>query len=321
MTEANSASPSPSNGTTNGSSAATAPAPGVSTPTPTPKNGEGAVAPAPAKPAGWSPIKRELPFNDGRKLAFELRTEEDLDRHLYKSEHFDKTHKERLRLEKENAELLRLAKESPREFLKAAGHDWQQLMKSAIEEELRTAQMTQEQRAVEQARREAQRIKKQEAERYEQLQREHQELLQRHEWAQQEPHWRAALEKRGRLGDEAYLTLLSQVGVELSELNLSPEQVATEADERWASMVESYLDKAPVETLLKRLQSRLTPQQLWSLLGDDTQRKALMSEGLKWHKSLKGTQSATPPPVQPKREEPREYMTPAEWAAERAKRR
>jgi hypothetical protein len=325
-----------SNGT-NGTSAPQKPAPGVVTPTPTPKNGEGAVAkgpgiadtpPKPKNPWGDSSLKVPLKFK-GKEEEVEFNSVDDLTRIAQKARLADSQGE---RANKAEAQLKAILEMGEDAFFKARGINPEEYVMKKAQEMLRLQEMSADQRAIETARQEAAAAKQQAASIQAEFQRLQQERAQEAQWQQEGPQWEAALKSRDRIGDKAYTELAANIAAFLVQngIEATPEQICGEADEQWNKTAARYATGSPTRTFqaiaanldpgeaLKVLAPRLTPELLWGVLSDDAARRQVMAFGLAWHKGLKGTQTATQPPAQPRnRDQSGKYLTESEWRAKR----
>jgi hypothetical protein len=295
----------PTNGAT---SKGTAPASGVSTPTPTPKGGEGAVAnmPAPgqqsetpAKPA-FNPIRTKLKFGDGAEEEVEVGDEETLQRRLIAAKGFDKAQKQYLAEQK--------ARQADAEKLKALGFDPNNpdaYFQKRLEEEARRHGMTEEQRAIDDAKREAATVKARALATQKQLQAQLAELQDQRAWQELEPRLQSAMTQHGMIGDTHAMESIERVAQEFinAGLDVPPEQVVAEAAARDKERFSNRLVALPSEAIWKQL--------------PEAKRKELMAIGVAEWKAARGVQTSTPAPAQPKPQGPKEYLTPYEYLAKR----
>lgn len=295
---------------TNGSTAPTTPAPGVA-PVSTPKSGEGAVTPSAPT---WTPIERELQFNDGTKKKYRFESQEELDRHLYNSAGFDKAQKKALELERK----LKAEEAADEEaLLRSRGKDPDAYFAKRLEAEIARQYMTAEQRQQADA---SEKMKALEA-RNQVLERamkaEWQKKQDEKQWTERAPLIRDALiAAEVTEVDDDFAADLEWAEKKLQKLGVpwdAKTHVAEALDRRkqgkeawlgslkpeaFLSLGKSAIHKLPAEAIYKTL----TPEQQKAI-------GQLQADEFKANNGL----SSVPIAPAPKPEKPKEYMTPEQW--------
>jgi len=271
----------------NGTSAPQSPAPGVTSQTPAPKSGEGAVAPKPAlgstTPA-WQPIKLKLPVRDGEPEEVELASEEEAVRTAIRAKQFDRANKERLQLQRQLEDMKARAARGDPEALKALGFDPEAYFTKRLEEEARRAGLSEQDRAIDDARRRTEAAERK-AEAIQQQMRAHlEEQAEARAWDALEPRLKAAMAQHEMIGDTYAMERIERVAQEFisAGLDVPPEQVVAEAAARDKEQFQARVGKVPAAALRKLL----SPEQFKELAGIYLQ---------EW-KAARGATTATPPP-------------------------
>jgi hypothetical protein len=287
--------------TGNGASGVQAPKPAVA---PTPKNGEGAVVPStPVEAPKWQPLKLKLPTRDGEPEEVEFASEEEAVRTAIRAKQFDRANKERLELARWKAETTERAKKGDVEAIKALGFDPEAYFQKRLEEEARRHQMTEQERAIDDAKRSSEAAERK-AQSYKQQLRQHlEEQAEARAWGELEPRLKSAMQEAGMIGDAGAMREISTVAQEFIDagMDVPPEVVVKEAAQR---------DK---ERFLSRLAS-LEPKALWAHLPPAVRKQLGFMAAAEWRAS-RGPMSAIAKPQEqkPAPAQPKEYLTPAEY--------
>jgi hypothetical protein len=312
MSDGVSTGSAPSPAPSNGASGTTAPAPGTTSAPVTPKNGEGAVTGAPAQgetKATWQPLKTKLKFGDGQEEDVELADEETLQRRLIAAKGFDRAQKEALALKREKEQreaLLKRANDGDPQALKALGINPDTYFQKKLEEEAQRAQMSEQERAIHDAKAEAARAKA-EAEYYRRQQQAFQaEQAEKQAWAELGPRLEKGMKEAGMIGDTFAMDQISQVAQEFIDagMDVPPEVVIKEAAARDKAKFDQRLQGVTPDTAPK-LWSRFTPEvrKVFGYLAAQDIIKARSNI----------PQAAPPPQVVPEKEEEPSFVTPESY--------
>jgi hypothetical protein len=306
------ASPSPA--PSNGASGTTAPAPGTTSAPVTPKNGEGAVAKPPAagetKPS-WQPLKTKLKFGDGAEEDVEISDEETLQRRLIAAKGFDRANKEALALKKEKeqrAALIQRANEGDPQALKALGLNPDAFFQKRLEEEARRAQMSEEQRAIHDAKAEAARAKA-EADAYRrQVQQHMEQQAEQQAWGELEPRLKKGMEAEGMIGDTFAMDQIASVAQEFIDagLDVPPEVVIKEAAAR---------DKAKFDQRLTGLTPEHAPK-MWAKFSPEVRKTfgfLAAQDIIKARSNIPAPEAPAPAQVTQEKSEPVGFITPGAY--------
>lgn len=274
-------------------------------------------APGPTKPTtdvAKPPEKRSFKLKvDGKEEAWEG-TDEEIAHELQKvrasTRRFEEARKAKQEAQSERESFAKKLKENPRAALKEAGIDVEDWMAKELAEEIRSGQMTPEQRELQKLKAQLSETEKQ------QKQRETQEAAAKMsaaadaQWKALEPQFVKAMEAHADLPrTKGTMARIAEVGLEFlnAGLDLTPAQVVAEVARREADGFTGRIRKAPVEALEKLL----TPEQVKGLAKREAERIRKARNGGDLNPDT-STTAPEPAKRKPRTEEP-QWISPGEF--------